>query len=176
MFEEDEGTEIMLLENNQYVNQVMKLLHSSKTSIRLCLNFCYYSGDNKDVSTRLLDEIVFQAKRGVDVEVILDYGTGKNKGVKNKNARDYLYENGVKVYSGPLDRSLRSNLLIVDGFTCVVGTTVWTERSIERNEEINLWIESYDFSKILLNRFNIIKKLNPDNGLTIQPEITGTKK
>jgi phosphatidylserine/phosphatidylglycerophosphate/cardiolipin synthase-like enzyme len=161
--EDSEGTEIQLLENNMYVPQVMKLLHSSKKNIRICLNTCNYSGNKKEVSTRFLNEVVLQARRGIDVEFILDAGTGKNKNIKNKNAKEYLYQNGIKVYDGPLNRTMRCNLVIVDEFTSIVGTAVWTEASIEKNEELTLWIESADLSKMLLNRFNMIKKLNPGN-------------
>jgi len=98
-----------------------------------------------------------QSKRGVQVEVILERGLGDELGEKNKTAWEYFYRSGVKVYDDADDHLTRCNMLIVDGFTTVLGTTDWTRQSLLENNELALWVESIGFAKVMKGRFEAIK-------------------
>ncbi|OVE73798.1 hypothetical protein BVX93_00825 [bacterium B13(2017)] len=154
---ESVSTEVQLLKNRFYAKKVMKLIRSAKKNIRLSLNECEYFEDSKDISSRLLRELVLKAKRGVQVEVVLERGIGKELGKKNKNAKKYLFDNGIIVYDDADDKINRNNILIVDDFTVIVGSTVWTEESINKNDELVFWIESDEFAKVLTDRFDHLK-------------------
>ena len=128
--EESDGAEVMLLKNRYYPHKILKLIRDSKESVRLCLVVCDYTGDRADFSTRLIQELASQAKHGVLVEVILEGGKG-NLGKANAKASQYLYDNGVTVYEDSETEFTRSNMLIVDQFTAVVGSTVWAKKIFE---------------------------------------------
>ena len=120
---------------------------------------CEFLSDSENMASLLLHEIVNQAKRGVDVEVILEQGKGEESREKLKAAKEFLYFNGIKVYEDSGEVFTRWNMVIVDDFTSVVGTLVWTNESLEENEEMEFWIESEDFAKALSKRFDSIKLL-----------------
>jgi len=154
---ESMGTEVLLLENISYTREVIKLIRNAEKSIYLCLFACQYTGAKEDIPTRLVQEVTVQSKRGVQVEVILERGLGDELGKKNKSAMEYFYRSGVKVYDDADDHWTRGNMLIVDGFTTVLGTTDWTQQSLLENNELALWIESFGFAKVMKGRFEEIK-------------------
>lgn len=157
---EDESDIILvtILENRLYANRVIKLIRRAKINIRLSLYQCDYNFESGDIASQLVEEIVTQAKRGIKIEVILERGKGDVLGKKNQSAKDYFIKNGIDVYDDPDTTTMKNNMLIVDDFTCVVGTTVWSSESINKNNELEFWIESKEFTKNLIERFNAIKK------------------
>lgn len=151
------SAEILILRNSFYVQKILKLIRGAKKNIRICMSECEYSKDSENIVSIILQEVVNQARRGISVEFILDQGTHLESVKKNRSAKDFLYFNGINIYEDAKDIQTRYNMLIVDDFTSVIGSTVWTEESINKNEELELWIEGEAFAKALLKRFNSIK-------------------
>lgn len=155
---DDDIISIALLRNSLYAKRVMKLIRSAKNSIRLCMSRCDYLPDSDDIATRLLKEIVIQAKRGLEVDVLLERGAGDSQGQVNNSAWQYLYENGIQVHAAPYEIRMNANFLIIDYYICIAGTTVWTSDSINKNSELEFIIESEEVAQMLLDRFNDIKE------------------
>lgn len=150
--EPDDVISLVVIENSTYANRLLKLIRRTKASIRLCLSLCEFSEDSNALQARLLVEVVKQAKRGLDVEVILDYSPA------NQAALEHLIKNGIKVFRIRKETPLKANMLISDDYTCVTGSITWTKESLERNEELEYWIESSEVASMLNTRFDDIKK------------------
>ena len=78
-------TEVDLIPNHEYTRRIYKLIRGANSKIRLCLEVCEFPEDPDHILYRLLREVVNQASRGTDVEIILDQGDA------NKRAREFLY-------------------------------------------------------------------------------------
>ena len=150
--EPDDVISLVVMENPTYANRVLKLIRRSQTSLRLCLSACEFSEDENALQARLLVEVVKQAQRGLDVEIILDSSP------VNQAAMDYLIRNGIKVYRLRTEIPLKANMLVSDDYTSVTGSMTWTKESFERNEELEFWIESSEVAAMLTTRFEEIKK------------------
>ncbi len=150
--EPDDVISLVVIENATYANRLLKLIRRSQSSLRLCLSACEFSEDTDALQARLLVEVVKQAKRGLDVEVILDSAP------VNQAALEYLMRNGVKVFRMLREIPLKVNMLISDDYTCVTGSITWTKESLERNEELEYWIESSEVASMLTTRFEDIRK------------------
>lgn len=150
--EPDDVISLTVIENATYPNRVLKLIRRTQTNIRLCLSQCEFLTDTSSLQARLLVEVVRQAKRGLDVEVILDSSSD------NHAALQYLLKNGIKVFSLSKEVPLKANMLVTDDYICVTGSITWTKESFERNEELEYWIESSEVASMLNARFDEIKK------------------
>jgi phosphatidylserine/phosphatidylglycerophosphate/cardiolipin synthase-like enzyme len=156
--QESASAEIAILENSRYPVEILKLIRSAKKKILLCMSCAEYTGDSKDMTTCLLEAVTLAAKKGIWVEAILDKGD-KNKTTNQIQAtQNYLFQKGVRVFYDTDFHKTRNNFLIVDDFICVVGSTVWTDLSLSKTNELSLWIESKDFACILTKRFESLKK------------------
>ena len=150
--EPDDVISITVIENSTYANRVLKLIRRSSASLQICLSECEFSDEENALQARLLVEVVKQAKRGLEVEIILGNLPG------NQAALDYLIQNGIKVFRIRKEIPLKANMLISDDYTCVTGSITWTRESLEKNEELEYWIESSEVSSMLNTRFDEIKK------------------
>lgn len=150
--EPDDVISLVVIENATYANRLLKLIRRSQSSLRLCFSACEFSEDSEALQARLLVEVVKQAKRGLDVEVILDSAP------VNQAALEYLMKNGIKVFRMLKEIPLKTNMLISDDYTSVTGSITWTKESLERNEELEYWIESSEVASMLNTRFEDIKK------------------
>ncbi|EKD26347.1 MAG: phosphatidylserine/phosphatidylglycerophosphate/cardiolipin synthase-like protein [uncultured bacterium] len=149
--------EIQILQQKIYPRRVLKLIRDAKKNVKICMPACDYTENKDDLPSRFLKELVMLAKRGIHVEVILEGGYGEELGKVNSKARRYLKQNGVLVFDDPEDKITGTNMLIVDDFTCIVGTFLWTLNSLTKNKELGLYIESEDLSKALTDYFEEIK-------------------
>ena len=149
--EDSDLVSILVLQNRFYANRVLKLIRNAKESIRVSMSRCSYKPDSDDIATHLLEEVATQSKRGIIVEVVLDNSE------ENQPALKYLEGSGVRIFSGKKGLLMNCNMVIIDDFTSVAGTTVWTSDSINKNNELEFWIESEEVSQMLIDRFNEAK-------------------
>jgi phosphatidylserine/phosphatidylglycerophosphate/cardiolipin synthase-like enzyme len=163
---ESVSAEIQLMKNRFYAKRILRLIRGAQKNIRLCLSRIQYEARSDDIIYRMLNELVYQAKRGIHVEVILESGPPEGERPVNRQARRFLFENGILVYNDAKDRKTRCNMLIVDDFTSVVGTTEWTRESFFENNEMEFWIESEAFADVMAERFEAIKMFG--NRITAQ--------
>lgn len=150
--EPDDVISMVVMENATYANRVLKLIRRTSASLRLCLSACEFSENSDALEARLLMEVVKQARRGLNIEIILDSSP------VNQPAYDFLVRNGVKVFRMKKEIPLKVNMLVSDDYIGVTGSMTWTKESLERNEELEYWIESSEVASMLNARFDEIKK------------------
>lgn len=111
-------------DDTQGVSRLLRLIQTAEKTVRVAM----FTWTRQD-----LVEAVSEAKlRGVDVEVVLDYHSGK--GTSSKVAK-MLHKNGVPTYLGQGNGLLHHKFLYVDGKTLVNGSANWTKAAFTKNDD-----------------------------------------
>lgn len=111
-------------DDSQGVSRLLRLIQTAEKTVRVAM----FTWTRQD-----LVEAVSEAKlRGVDVEVVLDYHSGK--GTSSKVAK-MLHKNGVPTFLGQGNGLLHHKFLYVDGKTLVNGSANWTKAAFTKNDD-----------------------------------------
>jgi cardiolipin synthase len=110
-----------------------------------------------------VEDLIEAAKRGLDVEVILDQCDGWNKKntISNQETGVMLANGGVKVYLDPPHKTTHSKLIIIDGIYTVIGSTNWTYHGLEKNNESCALIESAHIARLFTDYFMRLRSQSP---------------
>ncbi|MFH1094531.1 MAG: phospholipase D-like domain-containing protein, partial [Candidatus Omnitrophota bacterium] len=120
---------------------------------------------NKDKVQQLVDELVQAKERGVDVEVILDKNVDfvnmRDKSewqekVRSIRAYKQFKKAGIKVYYDHLSTYTHAKTLVIDKKIVILGSTNWTQNSLERSIETDVRIESEQLAESILSYFKSI--------------------
>ena len=142
---------------------------------------------NKGKGQQLVDELVQAKKRGVDVEVILDKNVDfvhrrhKSKWqekVRSIRAYKQFKKAGIKVYYDHLSTYTHAKTLVIDKKIVILGSTNWTQGSLQRSIETNVLIESEELAQSILTYLQSIeldRNIDPsinisENSLTLSPQ------
>ena len=85
----------------------------------------------------LIDKLVGAQDRGVEVRIIMD----NEPEVHHDDTFEYLEDRGLTVKMDNSDKMLHSKMLIIDNRTVIIGSTNWTDNSINNNNEANARID-----------------------------------
>jgi cardiolipin synthase len=128
----------------------------------------YYPRYPKSKENQLIKELIRKAKKGVDVEIILEIS--KNINIRNTRANKkvgrLLSRAGVKVYYDNPHRTTHCKLIIVDKRFVVIGSTNWTYHGLEKNNESSVLIDSKEIARYFLKYFEDIKKRSKPSSLS----------
>ena len=90
----------------------------------------------------ILDRIIARSDDGVEVTIHLDHGQIETEGAP-RGAYDRLNQHGIVVERWEQDRyhSLHAKVLIADGQRAIIGSANLTDRGLDRNVELGIWLE-----------------------------------
>lgn len=89
-----------------------------------------------DTVAALIDGLVDARDRGVEVYVLLDEGPEYNV-----YAKEYMEQRGLQVRLDGNEKTIHSKILIIDNETLIIGSTNWSDNSIDNNNEANALIK-----------------------------------
>lgn len=103
----------------------------------------------------LAHEIIRAAKRGVDVQVAIDYCSGNGASAK---VVKLLKDNGVSVRLSRGPGLLHHKFMVVDGSTLVNGSANWTKKAFSENDDCFIILSPLTSSqnKALENEWNVL--------------------
>jgi len=156
------------LSQDKYYPAVKQAIAGATTSIDAVLYLVNFdNSDKKSKVSLLVQELVNAAKRGIKVKVILDQNVDfaawnkthdpAKKEDKNNGLFIYLKNQGIEVYYDDLYLITHSKAIVIDQETVILGSTNWTDSSLNKNQETSCLIISADFAKEILADFRRIK-------------------
>jgi hypothetical protein len=159
--------DVIDISGTKYFPAVKETLSKAKKSINLVMYLIELSSHKENLKAdQLVSSLIDAKQRGVDVEAILDQNVdfvqrrSKSEWVaKVKSIRAYkrLKEAGVKVrYDEPV-RYTHAKAIIVDRNIVILGSTNWTESSLNKSNEINALIKSKGLAEEILSYIKTIK-------------------
>ena len=145
--------------NRKYFSQVRSLISEAKQSIYIVLYISrYYQKYPDSSSNRLIKELISAAKRGVDVQVILDQSDWNEKNTaENRATAKILNEGGVQVWLDDLQQTSHNKLIIIDGRYVVIGSTNWSYYALDKNNESSVLIDSPELADVFKKYFEKVK-------------------
>lgn len=155
------------LSGNKYFPAVKEALKDAKSSIYMAMYFVGFNPNNKESQIyALVEELVSAHKRGVKLKVILDQGidfSGGERGVRrwereqrNASLFAYLKQQGIDVYYDSLSTITHAKAIVIDEETVIVGSTNWSESSLQKNWETSCLIRSKELAQQFLKYFSQI--------------------
>ncbi|MDP6156748.1 MAG: phospholipase D-like domain-containing protein [Candidatus Thermoplasmatota archaeon] len=124
--------------NDDYEYEVGMAIDEAATSIHIAM---YLVVIGNTVET-LIDKLVTAQDRGVEIKIILDNDNDDEDNPGEEDyAETYLKDRGLTVKLDTAPKMLHSKLLIIDNRTVIIGSTNWSDNSIENNNEANARID-----------------------------------
>lgn len=155
------------ISGRKYFPVVKDALSKAKKSISLVMYLIELSSHKENLKADQLVSSLIEAKqRGVDVEVILDQNVDfvqrRSKSeweakVKSMRAYKRLKEAGVKTRYDEPARYTHAKAIVIDERIVILGSTNWTESSLNKSNEINVLIKSKGLADEVLSYIKAIK-------------------
>lgn len=131
-----------------FFSVVHELFSNAKESIYvIAYELKYYPKYPNSSVNVLVEDLVRAHERGVDVRVIVDDHCRENSGI------DFLVRRGVDVRYDNVNVTTHAKLIVVDKRFVVIGSTNLSHYGLERNNEVNLLVESERVSAYFLMYF-----------------------
>jgi cardiolipin synthase len=153
------GQDVKLIASPGSLNGLLSLIASANSSISVEQYYAYQHWGSVKYDTvetapsPLLEALIGEARRGIDVRVLLDstyFNMDEEKGVSNLHTIDYLNSIGeaggipLSAKAIDLDRSglekAHNKGLVIDGKLVLVSSINWNENSVMNNREVGLVI------------------------------------
>lgn len=159
--------DVIDISGTKYFPAVQETLSKAKKSINLVMYLIELSSHKENLKADQLVSSLIEAKqRGVDVEVILDQNVDfvqrRSKSeweakVKSMRAYKRLKEAGVKARYDEPARYTHAKAIVIDRNIVILGSTNWTESSLNKSNEINALIKSGGLAEEILSYIKTIK-------------------
>lgn len=133
------GSEVDIVCNWMYADEVGWAIDEAEESIDVAM----YLVVIQSTVSWLVDKLVEAQDRGVEVRIIMDNDNdeeGADAG-DDDYALTYLTGKGLDVKLDRQEKMMHSKMLIIDGRTVIVGSTNWSDNSINNNNEANARID-----------------------------------
>ncbi|MDD4735813.1 MAG: phospholipase D-like domain-containing protein [Kiritimatiellae bacterium] len=144
--------------NRQYFDELLALFQAAHKRIRVIMyGIKYYPEYPQCKTNQLLDALIAAAKRGVDVEVLMDlsdYNHTLNE--VNQGAKDYLQTNGVAVFDDSLTQTTHAKVVLVDD-AVVIGSANWGYDALERRNETCVLINNPSATQTFADYYDQVK-------------------
>jgi phosphatidylserine/phosphatidylglycerophosphate/cardiolipin synthase-like enzyme len=122
-----------LVTNDAYFRVAREMIASAREEILLC-QFLFVYG--KQAIAPLQSALYDASRRGVKVRVLLD-----EEAERTIQSLGFLREHGINAKLDDPGKRTHTKLMIVDGRRAIFGSTNWSEASMTRNNESNLYLE-----------------------------------
>lgn len=153
-----ESVEPLLKED--YYSRVCSLVRGAKESIYI-LMYAIQVGESKyHPVNRLCQDLIQAHKRGVKIEIILEYSSAaRDKFITeiNQKALDLLSKEGIRVRFDDSRRVTHAKLVIIDDYITILGSHNWTYTAFQRNNESSILIKSRKVAQKFLKYFQTIR-------------------
>lgn len=113
-----------LPDDREAVNRIKTLIASAKKTIRIAM----FTWTRRDFAQAVVDAY----KRGVKVEVVIDYN--QSQGASSKIMK-FLIQRGIGVRIGKGEGLFHHKFLWIDGTTLVNGSANWTSNGFKKNDD-----------------------------------------
>lgn len=154
------GLKSELILNDEYFEVAHREIQKANETIYL-IAYLFLLYDYEDAySNRLLDDLIDAHKRGVNVNVILDYPKPEymqEEGPKNQQVYEKLKGAGIDVRFDSAEKTTHSKILIIDRETIIVGSHNYSFDGLKYNNETSLLIRDKDKAKKLIEYFEGIE-------------------
>lgn len=155
------------ISGDKYFPAVKEALKNAKSSIYMVMYFAGFNPNDKESQIyALAEELVNAHKRGVKLKVILDQGIDFSGGkrdvwrweIKQKNGALFVYlkQQGIEVYYDSLSKITHAKAIVIDEETVIMGSTNWSESSLQENWETSCLIRSKELAQQFLEYFSKI--------------------
>jgi phosphatidylserine/phosphatidylglycerophosphate/cardiolipin synthase-like enzyme len=134
-----------IIDNQQYLPELMKLLDGATRSINIAqYNMYSESGDAKSITDKLIE--LKQAKPELKIRVFLegDHGSGA---VRNQATAAKLKAAGIEVMYDSTNLITHEKVVSVDGKHVLAGSHNMTNTSMDKNNEVSLSLDSATLAK-----------------------------
>ena len=149
-----ESGAVKTLVNRQYFPEVLALLESAATRIRVVMYGINYSPKYAGGKVNQLVEAVAAARaRGLDASVVVDwsdYNRLLNK--VNGPAKEYLAQAGVAVFDDPEKITTHAKMIIADD-AVVIGSVNWGKDALENRNETCVVIRDPQIAAYFMDYF-----------------------
>jgi hypothetical protein len=114
-------------------NTVIDELEAAKVFVKIAM--AYFTND------KIIDKIIEIAKKGIDIEIVIDYEAFKKKNNLSQENIDTLVENGATIYiacqnaGGASEPQMHHKFCIIDGIKVLTGSFNWTTKGDKKNKE-----------------------------------------
>jgi len=126
-----------------YLPFLCQLLSCARKEVSICaFQFYIYRKNPKAKSNLILKAIRFAIANGANVQVILNakFRDKPSKEMHLTTSR-ILSTSGASVRMYDISRCLHSKMVIIDNEHLIIGSSNWTEASLVRNVEANLYLQ-----------------------------------
>jgi phosphatidylserine/phosphatidylglycerophosphate/cardiolipin synthase-like enzyme len=149
-----------IITDRRYFQTVHRLFTNAKKSIKVIMfSAKYYDRYPNTPSNILIRDLISAKKRGIKVEIILEYRDNNDKNSKeNKKTGEFLAKEGVNVVYDPSFVTTHAKVVIIDGEISIIGSTNWTYYSLTNNHEVSIMVRSKEVGESLNRYFEEIKE------------------
>lgn len=130
------------LVDREYFHAVRDAIGRAESSIYVAM-YLIMPDPPRGPATRLLDELIAAARRGVKVTVALNHpGRLDNpEFIYNRDAIAYLRDGGVNAHFSDPGKSLHDKSILIDDRILIVGNHNWTREALTIHLELALLVE-----------------------------------
>lgn len=119
-----QNAELYLTPSQSAVARLLELIATARKSIKVAM----YTFTRQDLAAQL----VAARRRGVDVEVFVDYQSAQGS---SREVALMLQREGVTLRAGPSDRLLHHKFMVIDDRCCAMGSANWTKAAFSNNSD-----------------------------------------
>ena len=152
--------ELNVITDRRYFQTIHNLFAELKRSIKIIMfSAKYYDKYPNSPSNILIRDLISAKKKGVKVEIILEYRDDEDSNSRdNKKTGDLLAKEGISVIYDPSFVTTHAKVVIIDGEIIIVGSTNWTYYSLTNNHEVSIMVRSKEAIKSLESYFEDMKE------------------
>lgn len=146
--------DLWILVNANYYYTLLKELNNAQKSILVIMFVCVLNEGKNHPIKKVLDILIAKAKKGLNVQVILDDDeelAGSTRDF-NKNAFNYLRRAGIDVRWDDIAKKSHTKLVVIDGESAFIGAHNWTISAFFHNREISVYLKDKEKVQWLLKR------------------------
>ena len=147
----EEEVSVQMLSDQNYYFSVLEDIQKANSCIYVAMySMIYDPDDSYDWANDLIRELVNARRRGVNVNVIIEYRTYYGYMDGNLEAYDYLSANGVNVKLDNETDTDHLKLVIIDDKIVYVGSHNWSESALYYNHETSVRIVSEEIAQTFI--------------------------
>ena len=133
---------VVIIES-EFLLVILRLIREARATIdACCYEWSWYPGQRQGTAQGINRELVYAAKRGVKVRLMLHNESMKGHlGKVNRRTAHEFEVYGCEVRMGSTAKILHAKFWVFDGEKAVVGSHNMSQRSIKSNAEVSAVIE-----------------------------------
>jgi len=139
-----------------YFDTALREINQAEKSVQVFMYLVSFRSEKRTSKiAELLDALIAAKKRGVEVDVYLDQnikfgGETHSIGGKNREAVQYLRDNGINPHLDDKYIISHSKVIVIDEKTVLMGSSNWSKYAFNRNNEADILVRSERFAKEVL--------------------------